>query len=93
MKIMAIGDARPQEQQVQDQPSSSTMVQHPTKDEEHVPQDDCIDQRGTQVQEDKEEEEVPQVAPTQVHTNIQREHLVDQILGDQQGRHYAFTYY
>jgi hypothetical protein len=27
MRTMAIGDVRPQEQQVQDQPSSSTMVQ------------------------------------------------------------------
>ena len=34
MRTMVIGDVRPQEQQVQDQPSSSTMVQPPTQDEE-----------------------------------------------------------
>jgi transposase InsO family protein len=34
---MAIGDVRPQEQQEQDQPSSSTLVQPPTQYEEHVP--------------------------------------------------------
>jgi hypothetical protein len=34
MRTMAIGDVRPQEQQVQDQPSSSTFVQPPTQDEE-----------------------------------------------------------
>jgi hypothetical protein len=33
MRTIAIGDVRPQEQQVQDQPSSSTMVQPPTQDE------------------------------------------------------------
>jgi hypothetical protein len=31
---MAIGDVRPQEQQEQYQPSSSTMVQPPTQDDE-----------------------------------------------------------
>jgi hypothetical protein len=30
----------------------------------------------------KEEEEVPHAPPTQVRTNIQRHHPVDQILGD-----------
>jgi hypothetical protein len=34
MMTMAIGDVRPPEQQVQDQPSSSIMVQPPTQDEE-----------------------------------------------------------
>jgi hypothetical protein len=77
---MAIGDVRPQEQRVQDQPSSSTMVQPPTQDEEHVPQDDGMDQWGAQVGRDKEE--VPQAPPTQVRTNIQRDHSMDQILGD-----------
>jgi hypothetical protein len=41
-----------------------------------------MDQRGAQEQGDKEEEEVPHASSTQVHTNIQRDHLVDQILGD-----------
>jgi hypothetical protein len=77
---MAIGDVRPQEQRVQDQPSSSTMVQPPTQDKEQVPQDDGMDQWGAQVGRDKEE--VPQAPPTQVRTNIQRDHSMDQILGD-----------
>jgi hypothetical protein len=34
MRTMAIGDVLPQEYQVQDQPSSSTMVRSPTQDEE-----------------------------------------------------------
>jgi hypothetical protein len=34
MRTMAIGDVRPQEQQEQDQPSSSTMVHPPTQDDE-----------------------------------------------------------
>jgi hypothetical protein len=32
---MAIGDVRPQEQQEQDQPSSSTLVHPPTQDEHY----------------------------------------------------------
>jgi hypothetical protein len=79
---MVIGDVRSQEQQVQDQPSSSTMVQSPTQDEEQVPQEDGMNQEGEQGQEEKEEEEIPHAPPTQVCTNIQRDHLVDQILGD-----------
>jgi hypothetical protein len=82
MRTMVIGGLRPQEQQVQDQLSSSTMVQPPTQNEDQVPQDDGMDQRGAQEQGDKEEEEVPHASSTQVHTNIQRDHLVDQILGD-----------
>jgi hypothetical protein len=34
IRTMVIGDVRPHEQQEQDQPSSSTMVQPPTQDEE-----------------------------------------------------------
>jgi hypothetical protein len=45
MRTMAIGDVRPQEQG-QDQPSSSTLVHPPTQDEEHVPQDEGLDQGG-----------------------------------------------
>jgi hypothetical protein len=33
IRTMAIGDVRPQEQQEQDQPSSSTMVHPPTQDD------------------------------------------------------------
>jgi hypothetical protein len=39
IRTMAIGDVRPHEQQEQDQPSSSTLVQPLTQDEEQVPQD------------------------------------------------------
>jgi hypothetical protein len=41
MRTMAIGDVQPQEQQVQDQPSSSTMVEPPTQDEDQVHQDEA----------------------------------------------------
>jgi hypothetical protein len=44
MRTMAIGDVRPQEQQEQDQPFSSTMVHPPIQDEEQVPQDEGLDQ-------------------------------------------------
>jgi transposase InsO family protein len=80
MRTMTIGDVRPQEQQMQDQPSSSTMVQPQTQNVEQVHQDDGMDQGGAQEQEGREEEGVPQAPPTQVRTNIQRDHLVHQIL-------------
>jgi hypothetical protein len=40
-----------------------------------------IGQGGAREQEEKEEE-VPHTPPTQVHTNIQKDHPGDQILGD-----------
>ena len=55
----AEGDVWPQEKQEQDQPSSSTMVQPPTQDEEHVPQDDGMNQGGAQEKKDKDGEKVP----------------------------------
>jgi hypothetical protein len=73
---------RPQEQEVKDQPSSSTTVNPPTQYEEHVPQGDGMDQGGPQEQERMNEEEAPHASPTQIRTNIQRDHLVDQIHGD-----------
>jgi hypothetical protein len=81
MRIMAIGDVQPQEQQEQDQPSSSTLVHPPTQDEEHVPQDEGLDQGGAHWEQDKEEE-AQQAPPTQVRATIQRNHPVDQILGN-----------
>jgi hypothetical protein len=45
VRTMVIYDVQPHEHQVQDQPSSSTMVQSPTQGEERVPQDDDMDQR------------------------------------------------
>jgi hypothetical protein len=41
---MAKDDVRPQEQQDQDQPSSSTLAHPPTQDEEQVPQDAGMNQ-------------------------------------------------
>jgi hypothetical protein len=67
---MAIGDVRPQEQQDQDQPSSSTLVHPSTQDEEHVPQDEGMDQGGAHGEHDKKEE-AQQAPPTQVWTIIQ----------------------
>jgi hypothetical protein len=78
---MVIGDVRSQEQQEQDQPSSSTMVQPPTQDEEHVPQEEGMDQGRAHEEKDKEEE-VPHAPPTQVRATIRKNHPVDQILGD-----------
>jgi hypothetical protein len=81
IRTMAIGEVRPQEQQEQDQPSSSALVQPPTQNEEQVPQDEGMNQGGAHVEKDKEEE-VPHAPPTQVRVTIQRNHPVDQILGD-----------
>jgi hypothetical protein len=53
----------------------------PTQDEEQVPQDEGLDQGGAHGEQDKKEE-APQAHPTQVRATIQRNHLVDQILGD-----------
>jgi hypothetical protein len=55
IRIMAISDVRPHEQQDQDQPTSSTLVHPPTQDEEHVPQDKGMDQGGAHGEQDKEE--------------------------------------
>jgi hypothetical protein len=41
-----------------------------------------MDQGGAQEQEGREDEGVPHAPPTQVHTIIQRDHPMDQILGD-----------
>jgi hypothetical protein len=78
---MAIGDVRPQEHQEQDQPSSSTMVHPPTQEDEHVHQEEARDQ-GRAQDDLVMVEEAPQAPPTQVRATIQRNHPVDQILGD-----------
>jgi hypothetical protein len=44
IRTMAIVDVRPQEQKEQDQPSSSTMVQPQTQDDEQVHQKEACDQ-------------------------------------------------
>jgi hypothetical protein len=56
-------------------------VHLPTQDEEQVPQDEGLDQGGAHGEQNKEEE-AQQAPPTQVRATIQRNHLVDQILGD-----------
>ena len=81
IRTMAIGEVRPQEQDERDQPSSSTMVHLPTEDDEHVPQVEALDQGGAQDDQVMEEEAQP-APPTQVRAMIQRDHPVDQILGD-----------
>jgi hypothetical protein len=81
MRTMAIGDARPQELQEQDQPSFSTLVHPPTQDDGQVPREEERDQGGAQ-EEQIMEEEAPRAPPTQVRAIIQRHHPVDQILGD-----------
>jgi hypothetical protein len=78
---MAIGDVRPQEQKEQDRPSSSTMVHPPTQYDEQVHQEEACDQGGAQIDQVMEKE-APQAPPTQVRAMIQRNHPVDQILGD-----------
>jgi hypothetical protein len=65
MRTMAIGDVRPQEQQEQDQPSSSTMVHPPTQDGVQVTQEEGQDQGGAQ-EEHVMEEEAPRAPPNQV---------------------------
>jgi hypothetical protein len=42
------------------------MAQPPTQGEEHVPQDDSIDQGGAHEHGDDEEDDVPQAPPAQV---------------------------
>jgi hypothetical protein len=81
MRTMAIDDVRPHEQQNQDQSSSSTLVYPPNQDEEQVPQDAGMNQGGAHEEKDKEEE-AQQAPPTQIRATIQRNHLVDQILGN-----------
>jgi hypothetical protein len=61
IRTMAIRDVRPQEQQEQYQPSSSTMVHPPTQDDGQVLQEEARDQG-----EHKKEEEAPLAPPTQV---------------------------
>ena len=81
IRTMAIGEVRPQEQDERDQPSSSTMVHPPTQDDEQVHQEEACDQGGAQDDHIMEEEAQP-APPTQVRAMIQRDHPVDQILGD-----------
>jgi hypothetical protein len=53
----------------------------PTQDDEQVLQEEARDQGGAQ-EEQVMEEEAPLAPPTQVRATIQRNHPIDQILGD-----------
>src|SRR5688572_13671815 len=64
-----------------DQPSSSTMVHPPTQEDEQVHQEEACDKGGAQ-DDQVMEEEAPQAPPTQIRATIQRNHPIDQILGD-----------
>jgi hypothetical protein len=57
------------------------MVHPPTQEDGRVPQEEERDQGGAQ-EEQVMEEEAPRAPPTQVRLTIQRNHPVDQILGD-----------
>jgi hypothetical protein len=57
------------------------MVHPPTQDDGQVPQEEERNQGGAQ-EGQVMEEEAPWVPPTQVQATIQRNHPVDQILGD-----------
>jgi len=81
IRNMAIGDVRPQEQDERDQPSSSTTLLPPTQYYEQVHQPKECDQGGAQDDHVIEEEAQP-APPTQVRATIQRNHPIDQILGD-----------
>jgi hypothetical protein len=57
------------------------MVHPPTQDDEQVHQEEACDQGGAKDDQVMEEEE-SRAPPTQVRATIQRNHPVDQILGD-----------
>jgi hypothetical protein len=99
LRNMSIGDVCPKESeeppQAQDQPSSSTQGSPPTQDEDQAqddedqedepPQEEDNDQRGDQVNKDKENEQEiqgPRPPHPRVDQVIQRDHLVNSILGD-----------
>jgi hypothetical protein len=56
-------------------------VHPPTHEDDQVPQEEGKDQ-GRAQEDQVMEEEAPQAPPTQVRAMIQRNHPVDQILGD-----------
>jgi hypothetical protein len=81
----------------QDQPLSSIQASSPKQNEEQAqeeedrvqdnepPQDDGIDQGGDEVEQEKEDEKEIQgqrLPHPRVHLAIQRDHLIDSILGD-----------
>jgi hypothetical protein len=96
MSIRDVCPKEPEEpSQAQDQPSSSIQASPPTQDEEQAqededqyqdnepPQEEDIDQGGDEDDQEKEDEQEVQRPPhPRVHQEIQRDHLVNSILGD-----------
>jgi hypothetical protein len=98
LRNMSIRDVCPKESeeppQAQDQPSSSNQASPPTQDENQAQEDENEDQEDEPPQEedndqgrdandqDKEDEEGPRPPHPRVHQAIQRDHLVNSILGD-----------
>jgi transposase InsO family protein len=96
LRNMAIRDVCPKESeeatQKQDQPSSSTQASPPTQDEEQdqddedqedePPQEEDNDQGGYEDKEDEQEIQGQRPQHPRVHQAIQRDHLVNSILGD-----------
>jgi hypothetical protein len=98
LRNMSIGDVCPKESeeppQAQDQPSSSMQASPPTQDEDQAqndvdedqedepPQEEDNDQGGDEVDQDKEDDQGQRPPHPRVHQAIQRDHLVNSILGD-----------
>jgi hypothetical protein len=98
LRNMSIRDVCPKESEepphVQDQPSSSMQASPPTQDEDQAqedenddqedepPQDESNNQKGDANIQDKEDDDGPRPPHPRVHQAIQRDHLVNSILGD-----------
>jgi hypothetical protein len=98
LRNMSIGDVCPKESeeppQAQDQPSSSMQASPSTQDEDQTqddenedqedepPQEEDNDQGGDDNDQDKEDEQDQRPPHPIVHQAIQRDHLVNSILGD-----------
>jgi hypothetical protein len=98
LRNMSIRDVCPKESeeppQAQDQPSYSIQASPPTQDEEQVqgdeeedqedepPQEEGNDQGGDDNDQDKEDEQGQRPPHPRVHQAIQRDHPVNNILGD-----------
>jgi hypothetical protein len=98
LRNMSIGDVCPKESEepsnAQDQPSSSMQASPPTQDENQAqndevenqevepPQEKSNDQGGDVHDQDEEEEQATRPPHPRVHQAIQRDHLVNTILGD-----------
>jgi hypothetical protein len=95
LRNMSIGDVCPKESeepnQALDQPSSSMQASPPTQDEDQAQDDENEDQGedndqggddNDQNKEDEQEVQGQRSSHPRVHQTIQRDHLVNSILGD-----------